>query len=170
MVGVQGPTGTNGTDGTSESDKTFLTGGSLGTFGFDSGLAMAGGYLNPPVFIMAPGNGPVNDDISNFVPMNDAGVAYNLFVRLDNHPGIDFITGAPVTYLFGICTQSVCTTPLFCTITDPDTTCNNLFDNTGVALLFPQGTPMALGAANTDISGFGNTADVTWSVTYDKSL
>ena len=49
---------------------------------------------------MGPGNGPVNSDVSNFVPMNDAGVAYNLFVRLDNHPGIDFITGAPITYTF----------------------------------------------------------------------
>ncbi len=168
MVGIQGPTGVNGTDGTSESNKTFLTGGSLGTFGADSLLAISGGYINPPVLFIGPGNGPVNSDVSNFVPMNDAGVAYNLFVRLDNHPGIDFITGAPITYLFGICTQSACMAPVFCTITDPDTTCNDLYDNTGRAELFLPGDLMALGAVSNDI--FGNTADVTWSITYDKSL
>ena len=168
MVGATGPTGVNGTDGTNESNKTFLTGGSLGTFGFDSGLSMLGGYLSPPTLVMGPGNGPVNSDVSNFVPMNDDGVAYNLFVRLDNHPGIDFITGAPITYTFGICSQSACTTPLYCTITDPDTTCNNLYDNTFVALIFSQGTPMALFAKSNDL--FGNPADVTWSITYDKAL
>ena len=58
MVGIQGPTGVNGTDGTSESNKTFLTGGSLGTFGFDSGLSMAGGYLSPPVLYHGSGQWP----------------------------------------------------------------------------------------------------------------
>jgi len=129
---------------------------------------MNSAYLNPPALVMGPGNGAVNGDLSNFVPMNDAGAAYNLFVRVDNHPGIDFVTGVPITYTFGICQTLPCITPLICTITDPDTTCNDLFDTTGDAVGFAQGTPMALLGVTDDI--FANTADVTWSVTYDKSF
>src|SRR5208337_3652790 len=88
--------------------------------------------------------------------------------RVDNHPGIDFVTGVPITYTFGICQTLPCITPLICTITDPDTTCNDLFDTTGDAVAFAQGTPMALLGVTDDI--FANTADVTWSVTYDKSF
>ena len=166
LAGATGPTGVNGTNGTTESNKTFLTGGSLGTFGGDLALALSGTYLSPPVLAMGPGNGAVDGNLSNMVPMNDPGVAYNLFVRVDNHPGIDFITGAPITYTFGICQTLSCVTPVISTITDPDTTCNDLFDTTGDSLLFLQGTPMALFAKTDD--ALANTADVTWSVTYDK--
>lgn len=162
--GLVGLAGATGVTGTSESNKTFLTGGSLGTFGGDSGLGLSNTYLNPPVLMMGPGNGPA-PDISTFVPMNDPGVAYNLFVRVDNPPGIDF-TGFPISYMFGLCTTAACSTPLFCTITDPDTTCNDLFDTTGDSVAFAQGTPMALFAVTDNI--LANTADVTWSVTYDK--
>jgi len=192
--GVIGVTGVDGTDGTSVTYKTFLTGGSLGTLGEDTtqdpqctaagvpfgcctglgtgfcpSLALSSAYLNPPVLLMGPGNGAVNANFSNWVPMNDDGSAYNLFVRVDNHPGIDFITGAPISYLFGVCQDFSCSSVLvFCYITDPDTTCNDLYLNTGDYDDFLSGDIMAIGAATDDI--FANTADVTWSLTYDKEF
>ncbi len=172
MLGLAGPTGltgTNGTNGTTESNKTFLTGGSLGTFGGDLDLAISGAYLGPPILLMGPGNGTTNNNTSNYVPMNGDGVAYNLFVRVDNHPGIDFITGAPNSYFFGLCQDNSCTlVPIFCFIVDPDTTCTDLFDTTGHSEVFLQGDTMALGADSSSI--LANTADVTWSMTYDKGL
>src|ERR1017187_3780724 len=127
IEGLVGLAGATGVGGTSESNKTLLTGGTLGTFGSDAGedarwtaaatpfacctgagtgacpsLALSGAYSNPPVLLMGPGNGPVDGNASNFVPMNDVGIAYNLLVRVDNHPGIDFITGVPISYFFGI--------------------------------------------------------------------
>ena len=192
IQGLAGLAGAAGVAGTTESNKTFLTGGTLGTFGSESSedaqctaaalpfacctgagtgtcptLALSGAYVAPTLLLMGPGNGPVDNDNSNFVPMNDPGNAYNLFVRVDNHPGTD-ITGAPISYIFGICKNSVCTAPLiFCTITDPDTTCNDLFDTPPHHIEpFVQSDTMALAGSSSSI--FANQADVTWSITYEK--
>lgn len=132
-------------------------------------LALSAEYTNPPVLVMGPGNGANAGDLSTFVPMNDPGEAYNFFVRADNHPGIDFINGMPISYIFALCKNpGTCFPTVICYITDPDTTCNDLVNNTGDYLYFGQGDVMAVYAFSNDF--FANTADVTWSVTYDKSI
>ena len=57
LTGATGATGTPGTNGVDETNKTFLTGGSLGTFGFHEGVALSGAFLSPPYLDIGPGNG-----------------------------------------------------------------------------------------------------------------
>ena len=177
LAGLAGATGVGGANGTTETGKTFLTGGSLGTFGADEGVSLAGVY---PYTILGPGNGseqfpftPPNIDIA--VPMNDAGEAYNFYVRLDQAPGDDTITGAPMSYTFLLCdflSPNVCVyggslPGVTCTITNPDTTCNSLVAVTGGFNPFSVGDLMEVWGEPDDI--FALPANVTWSVTYDKS-
>jgi hypothetical protein len=177
LAGLAGATGVGGANGTTETGKTFLTGGSLGTFGADEGVSLAGVY---PYTILGPGNGseqfpftPPNIDIA--VPMNDAGEAYNFYVRLDQAPGDDPITGAPMSYTFLLCdflSPNVCVyggslPGVTCTITNPDTTCNSLVAVTGGFNPFSVGDLMEVWGEPDDI--FALPANVTWSVTYDKS-
>jgi hypothetical protein len=175
LAGLAGATGVGGTNGTTETGKTFLTGGSLGTFGADEDAELSGLYY----LMMGPGNGSqefVGLAVNTSVPMNDAGEAYNLFVRIDQAPGTDPITGAPISYTFDLCNyfpaSSLCVYGNFlpgvtCTITDPDTTCNSLVAVTGGFNPFVPGDLMAVAAIPND--EFANPADVMWSVTYDKS-
>src|ERR1019366_7356183 len=176
LVGLGGATGVGGTNGTSETGKTFLTGGSLGTFGYDEDIALSGlNFLT----ILGPGNGSEqyqNVALNTAVPMNDAGEAYNFFVRLDHNPGTDPATGVPMSYTFYLCnfypSADTCAFGDFlpgvtCTITDPDTTCNNLIPAGGGFNPFAPGDLLAVWVFNSDV--LANPADVTWSVTYDKS-
>jgi len=178
LAGLAGATGVGGTNGTTETGKTFLTGGSLGTFGADEGVELNG---LTEATVLGPGNGseqfqftPPNIDIA--VPMNDAGEAYNFYVRLDQAPGDDPLTGLPMSYTFYLCSfisPNLCVYggPLpgvSCTITNPDTTCNNLVAAPGGSFNpFVAGDLMEVWGEPDDI--YANTANVTWSVTYDKS-
>jgi hypothetical protein len=170
LAGLAGATGVGGTNGTSETGKTFLTGGSLGTFGSDAGVALAG--VNGLTFL-GPGNGSQQYNggaLETAVPMNDAGEAYNFFVRIDQAPGNDPGTGVPMSYTFYLCdflSPNDCAYASSCTITNPDTTCNDLYNTTGAFNPFAAGDLLAVWAEPND--EFANPADVTWSVTYDKS-
>ena len=174
LTGLAGATGVGGTNGTTETGKTFLTGGSLGTFGADEDVELSGLYS----LMMGPGNGSqqfVNLAINTAVPMNDGGEAYNFFVRLDQAPGTDPISGAPISYTFYLCDWFPSLNDCYfgvspgvsCTITDPDTTCNSLVATTSAFNAFDPGDLLAVIAEPDDT--FANPADVTWSVTYDKS-
>ena len=100
--------------------------------------------------MMGPGNGSqqfVNLAINTAVPMNDGGEAYNFFVRLDQAPGTDPISGAPISYTFYLCdwfpSLNDCCFGVFllvlsCTITDPDTTCNSLVATTSALQRIPK--------------------------------
>jgi hypothetical protein len=168
IAGNQGTPGTNGTDGGDEGNVTFLTGGTLGTFGAsldngpdDASLALSG--LN--FFfddVLGPGNGAAQNDLSPQVPMNDFGAAFNLFVNVDNNPGS--VDGIPITYVFILGINAERIGPI-CIITDPDTTCSDIFTTTGDFTFFDQGDLMALFAFTTDPDA--NTANVKWSVDYD---
>jgi hypothetical protein len=162
IPGNQGAPGTNGNPGGNQTNKTFLTGGTLGTFGLNEEIALSGANVEFDLD-MGPGNGAAQDNTSVEVPMNDPGTAYNLFVNVDNNPGTD-ITGQPASYGFVLCNNlSPCN--VACVITDPDTTCADLQNTTGDFITYNPGDLMLLlGFSNTI---FANTADVKWSVTYD---
>src|SRR5271168_5102651 len=100
IPGNQGTPGTNGTDGGNEGNVTFLTGGTLGTLGANAGIALGLEGGQAPEIFLGPGNGAAHDIPSVAVPMNDPGVAFNLFVNVDNNPGTDPINGAPISYVF----------------------------------------------------------------------
>jgi hypothetical protein len=182
LAGLAGSTGVGGTNGTTETGKTFLTGGSLGTFGADEGVELNG---LTEATVLGPGNGSEQYNfvvpLNTAVPMNDAGEAYNFYVRLDQAPGNDPITGLPMGYTFYLCdffpSSNLCVfgndlPGVTCTITNPDTTCNSLVAVTGGINSFLAGDLMAVWA-EPQLGGvydeFTNPADVTWSVTYDKS-
>jgi Collagen triple helix repeat (20 copies) len=169
IPGNQGTPGTNGTDGGNEGQITFLTGGSLGTLGKDTGIALGAAPVvssNAPkpvgfAIFLGPGNGAANDP-SAAVPMNNPGAAFNLFVNVDTNPGTDPITGAPISYVFILEDLSTEVNGPFCVITDPDTTCADLVDN----VFYNQGDLMVLFAFVEDDDPFANIADVKWSVDY----
>src|SRR5271168_4385881 len=100
IPGNQGTPGTNGTDGGSEGNVTFLTGGTLGTFGasleLGEGVSLALGGGNAFFEdVLGPGNGAAQGNLSAQVPMNQFGAAFNLFVNVDNNPGS--FDGIPIT-------------------------------------------------------------------------
>ena len=177
-IGIQGIPGINGG---SEVNKTYLTGGTLADLGRDEGVALSGiNSLANEVLAMGPGNGSVPNSTSVTVPVNDSGTAYNLFVSTDNHPGTSF-TGTPLNYFFFLCkngTTGSCN--VACVITDPDTTCHDLRNDTGDFNTYVQ-VPAAHDAvphnAQADLIGLfaysddilANETDVTWSVTYEHN-
>src|SRR4029077_17145737 len=183
-VGDQGPTGPPGVNGGSEVNKTFLTGGKLGTFGKDQGVNLSGlNSIIGQVLAMGPGNGSDNGSDTVQVPVNDSGTAYKLFVRTDNHPGTSF-NGTPLNYFFFLCKNSfIGTCNVACVITDPDTTCRDLKAVTGDSNSYtqvPNGhAPPSIGPFNAqgDLIGLfaysddilANATDVTWSVTYEHA-
>lgn len=178
VVGPQGPQGPHGINGGSEVNKTYLTGGTLGDLGRDEGIALSGlNSISGQILAMGPGNGSDNGSDSVAVPVNDSGIAYNLFVSTDNHPGTSF-TGAPLNYFFFLCKNSfVGTCNVACVITDPDTTCRdttgdfNSYTQVPAAHFAPpfnaQADLIGLFAFSDDI--LANTTDVTWSVTYQHN-
>ncbi len=174
--GIQGPVGPVGKQGIpgfnagSETNKTFLTGGTLGDLGDDESVALSGAFLTGNRLVLGPGNG--SDKVGNTqVPMNDAGAASRLFVNVDKNPGTSPgpvpPSGSPASYVFFLCRNNisgtVCT--VHCTITDPDTSCRDT--DPAHALTYAQGDLMGLFAFAD--SGTANEADVTWSVTYDHT-
>jgi hypothetical protein len=184
IPGNQGTPGTNGTNGGDAISLTFLTGGTLGTFGANEGIALGGepecesssqspeiclDAIGPAEIFMGPGNGAATDH-SAAVPMNDPGFAFNLFVNVDNNPGTDPITGSPISYGFFLLDLTTDTVGPLCIITDPDTTCSDLFANTLDAILYDQGDLMVLAAVVVDDDIFANTADVKWSVDYEDLI
>ena len=169
IPGNQGTPGTNGTNGGNEPSLTFLTGGTLGTLGASlevgegTTLAIGGENFFIPLF-MGPGNGAAQDDDSVAVPMNDPGVAFNLFVNVDNNPGTAE-NGTPIAYGFSLQDLSTDTFGPTCFIIDPDTTCTDIFLTTGDDLFFGQGDLMVLIGFSS--SEEANTASVKWSVDYE---
>jgi hypothetical protein len=167
-VGLKGPTGIPGINGGTEPSLSFLTGGSLGSFGREAGVGLSGSNsILGLVLAMGPGNGSDNGSDQVTVPMNDPGIAYNLFVGVDNHPGTSF-TGAPLNYFFFLCQNNfIGTCNVACVITDPDTTCSDLRNNTGDFNTYAQGDLLGLFAISDDI--LANAADVKWSTTYQHN-
>jgi Collagen triple helix repeat (20 copies) len=171
IPGNQGSPGTNGTNGGDEPQLTFLTGGTLGTLGANVGINLGGGEpvsSNAPApapsgIFLGPGNGSATDP-SVAVPMNNPGVGFNLFVNVDNNPGTD-IFGAPISYEFVLLDLTTDTSGPICFITDPDTTCTDIFSTTDDALFYSQGDLMVLVAISE--SPFANSTDVKWSVDYE---
>jgi len=182
-VGLPGNPGIAGIDGGSEVNKTYLTGGTLGDLGRDQGINLSGlnSVIGPAtqVLAMGPGNGSDNGSAKPQVPVNDTGLAYNLFVSTDNNPGTSF-TGTPLNYFFFLCKNGFTgTCNVACVITDPDTTCHDLFNTTGhfnsytqvpanhfVAPFNAPADLIGLFAYSDDI--LANATDVTWSVTYER--
>lgn len=166
QMGQMGQTGVAGANITG--NQTFLTGGTLGTFGALAGIELnAGNFAVPDV--LGPGNGAGLEVFGPTaeVPMNDAGTAYNLFVNVDAAPGSPL--GLPLNYFFALCkTPSGGGAPVcnvFCTIIDPDTTCTDLKAVTTHSNSYNPGDFMTLIA--TPNSFTANTSNVKWSVTYD---
>ena len=182
IPGLKGITGIPGFNGGTEHNKTFLTGGTLGTFGGvgHEGIELSGLRVVNSKLFLGPGNAadttvnagitPKNDVA---VPMTDPGNAYNLFVRVDNHPGIN-PAGGPISFFFQLCkndaTVDANCTPVLCTITDPDTNCKDTVDFVTLAgdkLPYVAGDFMTLRAFTDDSTA--NAANVAWSVTYDHA-
>lgn len=169
-TGPQGPNGVNGTNGGDETNKTFLTGGSLGDLGFDEDIALSGlNSVTANILVLGPGNGA--DTTNNVqVPMNDPGAAFRLFVNVDNAAGVTVIptsigpAGTPISYVFFLCNGGFGgTCQVTCAIIDPDTTCSDTVNNNGYA----QGDLMGLFAFADDFTA--NSANVKWSVTYQHN-
>ena len=169
-TGETGPTGATGPMGISEDDISVFTGGTLGTFGAEQGTNLSFVDSNPFILIMGPGNGSDSaftsanpEDVE--VPMTTAGTAERLFVNVDNTPGFDLGTGVPIIFNFFLCDGNSLPADcaVTCTIVDPDTTCSDLTDTQAFAV----GDLMSLQAFASN--GFpANSADVKWSVTYDR--
>jgi hypothetical protein len=173
VTGATGATGAPGIAGISEDDISVFTGGTLGPVGVALGTDLNMTDANPAILIMGPGNGsdsttsalPSINPGDVEVPMTTAGTAVRLFVNVDNTPGVDLVTGIPIAFNFFLCDGN--TLPggcgLMCTILDPETTCSDLVDNQPFAV----GDLMSLQAYASDFLGT-NSADVKWSVTYDR--
>jgi len=177
LKGIKGIPGVNGTNGGNQTNKTFLTGGSLGTLGTNEELALSGlNSVSSNVLVMGPGNGADTMTNNNTeVPVNDPGIAYNLFVNVDNNPGIDAVgppAGAPISYFFFLCRGAFPggTCNVKCVITDPDTTCKDTAPTFNTPIDFnsyAQGDVMGLFAYSDNF--LANSADVKWSVTYQRT-
>jgi len=168
IPGLKGPTGIPGINGGTELSISFLTGGSLGSFGREAGVGLSGlNSISGLILALGPGNGSDDGSDQVTVPMNDPGTAYNLFVGVDNHPGTSF-KGTPINYFFFLCQNNfIGTCNVACVITDPDTTCSDLKSNTGDVNTYAQGDTLGLFAFSDDI--LANAADVTWSTTYQHN-
>jgi Collagen triple helix repeat (20 copies) len=181
IKGIQGIPGINGTAGGNQFNKSFLTGGSLGTFGANEEIALSGlNSISGNILVLGPGNGADTTTSSAIpVPVNDPGIAYNLFVNVDNNPGVDPTgppAGAPITYFFFLCNGpfGIGTCNVSCVITDPDTTCKDTkFVHPAVPgpgedfNTYIQGDQIALFAFSSNF--LANTADVKWSATYEHN-
>jgi len=172
-TGETGPTGVMGIPGVSENNISVFTGGTLGTFGAEQGTNLVGPIdSNPGILIMGPGNGSDSTTLSGSnaedveVPMSEVGTAERFFVNVDNTPGSDPVDGHPMSFMFFLCDGNAFPAgcDLTCTITDPDTTCNDLTGTHKFAL----GDEMSVWAFADD--AFANAASVKWSVTYDRGI
>ncbi len=170
FVGPPGKMGPSGVPGGTETNKTFLTGGTLGDSGFVEGIALSGANLGPSSALeLGPGNAAAgSSNFSAFVPMNDPGTAYNLFVNVDHNPGTTS-GGLPISYFFVLCKNAACDV-VSCVITDPDPPCRDtsfVAPSTGDFITYAQGDTIGLAASASDATA--NSADVKWSVTYDHT-
>jgi len=164
--GPTGPQGDPGHIGINGTQSFMLVGGDLGTqvqtlaSNVSSDDYILSG-INSPLWY-GPGNGVANgsDDVSPeggfglesiAVPI-DNGTVTQLWVQTKNVPG------PGQTYVFVLCKNSSCVTPVTCTITLPGLTeCNDLVDT----LDFAPGDTIALQAS---ASGGANPTHVSWSV------
>ena len=149
--GIQGPTGPAGLPGHNGTQAFMLAGGDLGTSvqTLDSNEGVLSGTNTPLYF--GPGNGVDTILESEAIPI-DTGTASKLWVQTKNVPG------PGQTYVFVLCKNSSCVTPVTCTITLPGLTeCNDLVDT----LDFAPGDTIALQAS---ASGGANPTHVSWSV------
>ncbi|HEV2170365.1 MAG TPA: hypothetical protein VGR40_05430, partial [Candidatus Binatus sp.] len=192
-TGLTGVTGVMGPSGTPEDNISVFTGGTLGTFGAEQGTDLSQNQSNPFVLVMGPGNGSDSgatsaNPLDVAVPMSEAGSAQRLFVNVDNDPGVDAVTGVPISFMFFLCNGNTLLSNcgLACVITDPDTTCRvgSNVECTGTSTPFScctgagtgtcsqsyaVGDLMSLQAFADDFLGAGtNHANVKWSVTYDR--
>jgi len=166
--GPQGPDGPQGPPGLNGTQSFMLVGGNLGdavqnSLNGDEGRLSAS---NSPRFY-GPGNGVANgsDDVSPeggfglesiAVPI-DNGTVTQLWVQTKN------VHGPGQTYVFVLCKNSSCVTPVTCTITLPGLTeCNDLVDT----LDFAPGDTIALQAKAT---GGAVQTNVSWSVVVKRT-
>lgn len=168
--GDQGPQGVAGTNGFNEPNVSLLTGGTLGRLGDQEKVSLTGiNTVTLNLLRMGPGNGSDTSD-ATLVPMSEGGVAANLWVNTDHHPGVDPTgppaAGLPISYFFFLCNGPFPTScAVSCVITDPDTTCND-----PVEVLSPhkqsfvQGNTLSVFAYSDNLNA--NEADVKWSAEY----
>ena len=170
IPGIKGITGIPGINGGTEVSKTYMAGGSMGDLGRDLGYDLSGANsINNAVLVLGPGNSSDDGSEDPAVPMNDPGIAYNLFVATDNNPGT-FFNGAPLNYFFFLCKNgfNTGTCNVACVITDPDTTCKDLVKTHPLDVnTYAQADLMALYAYSDFITA--NHANVTWSVSYQHN-
>lgn len=174
IVGKQGPPGPQGvpgTDGFNEPNVSILTGGTLGELGNNEGTELNfTNTVNSNLLVMGPGNGSDTSDAVQ-VPMSEGGVAADLWVNVDHHPGVDPTgppaAGLPISYFFFLCNGDFTgpTCGVSCVITDPDTTCNDPVPLIGAhTQSFNQGDVLSVFAFTDNINA--NPADVKWSAQY----
>lgn len=176
ITGVVGPTGSpgatgspglNGFNGGNATNVSFLSGGSLATFGALNGVNLSGdNSVTGLVLAMGPGNGGSNLDLTAEVPMSEAGIAFNLLVNTDVDPGTEINNGLPAAFVFQLCNETTANCAVTCMIIGPDTTCKDIKITTGNSVHYSVGDFMALIAFSIDDDGQANPADVTWSVSY----
>ena len=122
--------------------------------------------VNTILLDMGPGNGSDNSEAVQ-VPMSEGGVAADLWVNVDHHPGVDPLLGLPINYFFFLCngTFNLANCGVSCVITDPDTTCNDPVPFLGAdTQSFGQGDALSVFAFTDNITA--NPADVKWSTQY----
>ncbi|MGB8682501.1 MAG: hypothetical protein WCD12_06410 [Candidatus Binatus sp.] len=155
-MGVQGPTGALGAAGLNGTNTQIIAGGTSGEdVGFAFNLVLGGmGSPGNKTLYMGPGNGADTTLANVEVPVS-AGTLSELLVQTDMNPGSPSDTTG--SYVFVLCVNENCSTPLTCTINDPTTSCNDTIDNVSVN----DGDRVAIvGRATTGT----NSTDVTYSL------